>query len=538
MTVSRKVVAPVYALVLILAVALLYAFWSYLGRSVELPEIVSSDHKLQCVSYSPFDKDQTPLRPDFVIRPERMDADLKLLSKYFSCVRTYSMTGLDDLPLYAQKHGMKVLLGAWVSPNPKNTQLEIEQLIAAANKYPDVVQAVVVGNEALLRKDISGARLAELITEVKSRVKQPVTYADVWEFWLKYPQVAPVVDFITIHLLPYWEDDPTGIDSDAALKHVAAVRDEYAHRFAPKDVLIGETGWPSHGRQREAAVPSLINEAKFMRGFVQMAERNGWQYNLIEAFDQPWKRANEGAVGGYWGLFDADRNDKSVLAGAVSNLPDWQHWLKLSLAIALGVLVFFGRPNDAQAAVLMPALAALAGACSSLWLLLAKFDNRDYWEWAWTMVLLVINALAIFRAALELTARPVSQQQKTWQQKIFAQYARYANIGLLLIGFAGAVTMAQLVFDARYRQFPSYIILLPALVYLRWPVSVPRREILLLLGVIAVGIPLQLIEETFENIQALGWAAVSALLAAALWRSSRTSRSAAISAANTAGVTV
>ena len=497
-----------------------------------LPEIVSASHKLQCVSYSPFDKDQSPLQPNFTIRPERMDIDLALLSKYFSCVRTYSMTGLEDLPQYAQKHGLKVLLGAWVSPDPENTRIEIEQLIATANRYPDVVEAVIVGNEALLRKDVSGPRLAELITEVKSRVKQPVTYADVWEFWIKYPQVAPVVDFITIHLLPYWEDDPTGIDNDAALKHVAAVHYEYAHRFAPKEILIGETGWPSHGRQRETAVPSLISEARFMRGFVQMAESNGWKYNLIEAFDQPWKRANEGAVGGYWGLFDADRNDKGVLAGAVSNLPDWQHWLKLSLAIALGVLVFFGKPNDMQAAVLVPAFAVLAGACSSLWLLLAKFDNRDYWEWAWTGVLLVINALAIFRAALVLTARDA------WQQKIWMKYSRYANLGLLLIGFVGAVTMAQLVFDARYRQFPSYIILVPALVYLRWPVNVPRREILLLLVVIAVGIPLQLLEETFENIQALGWAAASALLAAALWRSSRTNRSAAINAANTAGVTV
>ncbi len=531
-TSTSKIIAPIYALALIIAAALLYAFWWYEGRSFHLPEIVSAGHKLQCVSYSPFDKDQSPLQPGFVIRPERMDADLALLSKYFSCVRTYSMTGLEDLPSYAQKHGMQVMLGAWVSPDPKNTRLEIEQLIAAANKYPDVVKAVIVGNEALLRKDISGPRLAELITEVKSRVKQPVTYADVWEFWLKYPQVAPVVDFITIHLLPYWEDQPTGIDNDAALKHVAAVREEYARRFAPKDILIGETGWPSHGRQRETAVPSLVNEAKFMRGFVEMAERNGWHYNLIEAFDQPWKRANEGAVGGYWGLFDADRHDKGVLAGDVSNLPDWRHWFATSVVIALCALLMLGQPRDVQAALVMPALAALAGACASLWLWLAKFDNRDYWEWAWTFALLAINALALWRAALELSALD------SWQQKIYARYAQYANLGLLFVGFAGAVLMTQLVFDARYREFPSYIILLPALVYLRWPVAVPQRETLLLFSVIAVGIPIQLFQEKLVNTQALGWAGVSLLLSLSLWRSSRTSLSAEIKPENTAGVTV
>ncbi|MFP3560955.1 hypothetical protein SB861_61775, partial [Paraburkholderia sp. SIMBA_049] len=88
----------------------------------------------------------------------------------------------------------------------------VDLLIATANAYPDVVSAVIVGNEALLRKEVTGPRLAELIAKVKRQVTVPVTYADVWEFWLQHPQVAPAVDFLTIHLLPYWEDDPRGID--------------------------------------------------------------------------------------------------------------------------------------------------------------------------------------------------------------------------------------------------------------------------------------------------------------------------------------
>lgn len=524
--------ALIYALVLSIAAAALYAFWWSQGRSVDLPQIVSSTHKLQCVSYSPFDKEQSPLRTGFVIKPERMDTDLALLAQYFSCVRTYSMTGLDELPFYAQKHGLKVMLGAWVSSDAKSTRLEIEQLVTAANRYPDVVQAVVVGNEALLRKDISGARLAELIAEVKSRVKQPVTYADVWEFWLKHPQIAPVVDFVTIHLLPYWEDQPTGIDNDEALSHVAAVREEYGRLFAPKDIFIGETGWPSSGRQRETAVPSRINEAKFMRGFIALAERNGWNYNLIEAFDQPWKRVNEGAVGGYWGLFDADRHDKNVLAGPVSNQPDWQQWLVVSVITALAVLLLLGRPRDAIAAASMPLLALIAGICTALWLLQAVMDNRDNWEWAWTFALLAMNLLALVYARTELSRADLRGE------KSITFLSRYARNGLLVTGFVGAVLMSQLVFDARYREFPSYIILLPALIYLRWPVAAPRRETQFLYIVIACGVPLQLFVERFTNIQALGWAAASALLATALWRSSRTSRSPAMSAANTASVTV
>lgn len=140
----------------------------------------------------------------------------------------------------------------------------------------------------------------------------------------------------------YWEDDPRGIDD--ALAHVADVRRVFGTRFAPKDILIGETGWPSEGRQRETAVPSRVNEARFIRGFVTLAESNGWHYNLIEAFDQPWKRANEGAVGGYWGLYDADRQDKGILEGPVSNLQDWPQWLLASALLMAGMLLLAGRP--------------------------------------------------------------------------------------------------------------------------------------------------------------------------------------------------
>jgi exo-beta-1,3-glucanase (GH17 family) len=527
---NPKITVAVYLLAVLLGAAALWFFWMQQGRALLLPEIVSSTHKLQCASYSPFDKEQSPLVP-FTISPQRVDADLALLARYFSCVRTYSMTGFEAVPELAQKHGLKLMLGAWVSSDPVSTRKEIEQLVAAANRYPDVVQSLVIGNEALLRKEISGPRLAELITEVKGRVQQPVTYADVWEFWLKHPQIAPVVDFITIHLLPYWEDQPTGIEN--ALEHVAEVREDFGHRFAPKDIFIGETGWPSAGRQRETAVPSRVNEARFMRGFIALAEHNGWSYNLIEAFDQPWKRQNEGAVGGYWGLFDADRHDKQVLAGPVSNLPEWRQWTIVAALIAGVGLSMAGRPRTIAGALYVPSLAVLGGVCFALWLQLAVQDNRNYWEWLWTLVLLLLNSLVLLRAML------LSAQGSGWRATLFSQLQQRASTLLVALGFVAAVLTLQLVFDARYREFPSYILLLPALTYARWPaLNAPQRELRLLAAIIGTGVPWIVWQEKITNTQALGWAAVALLLTFSLWRSSRTIRSAAISSANTANVTV
>ncbi|MDO9320821.1 MAG: beta (1-6) glucans synthase [Pseudomonas sp.] len=516
MPVSSRFALP-YLFASLLALFALGGLWYAIGQPVTLADAATPTHKLQCVSYSPFGKDQSPFDQPFVLRNEQMDNDLALLATRFKCVRTYSMTGLEAIPELARKHGLKLMLGAWVSSNPLDTEIEIKALIQAANANPDVVDALIVGNEALLRKEVTGDQLVKLIAQVKAQVKQPVTYADVWEFWLQHPQVAPAVDFLTIHLLPYWEDDPAGIDQ--ALAHVGEIRQSFGNRFAPKDILIGETGWPSEGRQRETALPSRVNEAKFIRGFVHMAEQNGWNYNLIEAFDQPWKRSSEGAVGGYWGLFDADRQDKGVLAGPVSNLPHWPLWLALSGGLLALTLALAGRPASTRAALLLPAVAALGAGCIGLWAELALITSRYLAEWLWAAALIALNLLVLAHAALSLSARTGRRAQLyTWLQ------AR-AGWWLAAAGFAGAVMMLALVFDARYRSFPSAALLLPALFYLCRPVAGPRREIALLAALIGAGIVPQLYEETLGNWQAIGWAAVSLLLLGALWRSLRLARS-------------
>ncbi|WP_339512984.1 glycoside hydrolase family 17 protein [Pseudomonas sp. RL_15y_Pfl2_60] len=502
---------PAYLLSAVLGLVLLTGLWYGLGKPVHLPDVASASHKMQCASYTPFGKDQSPFQKPLRISNERMDIDLGILAKRFDCLRTYSVTGLEALPDLARKHGLTLMIGAWVSRSPIETQIEIKGAIKAANANPDIVKAVIVGNETLLRKEVTSKQLVKLISQVKSQIKQPVTYADVWEFWLKHPEIAPAVDFLTIHLLPYWEDDPAGIDT--ALSQVAKVRNLFTEKFAPKDILIGETGWPSEGRQRETALPSRVNQAKFMRGFVTMAEENGWHYNLIEAFDQPWKRASEGAVGGYWGLYDADRNDKSVLAGSVSNLPDWPFWLGGSALLYGAILLLTWRPQSMRYSLLQPLLVAVGVGCMGLWAELSLITSRYIGEWLWAGALLVLNMVVLMHISLALS------ENKDWRRTVFSWLDSRRHWWLIASGFAGAVMMLALVTDARYRSFPSAALLLPAVVYLWRPVAGFRRETLALLLLIAAGIPLQLFEETLGNVQAIGWALVSALLGAALWRS-------------------
>lgn len=500
-----------YLLALLCVLAALAGLWYSLGRDQHLAAAPQAGTRLQCTSYSPFDHDQSPFDLPLDISRERMEADVALLAERFDCLRTYSVTGLEALPDIARQHGMRLMIGAWVSRDTKATREEIEGLVRTANAHPDVVEAVIVGNEALLRREISARRLVALIEEVKSRVAQPVTYADVWEFWLRHPQVGPAVDFVTIHLLPYWEDDPTGID--AALAQVEKVHARF-ERLYSKPIFVGETGWPSQGRQREDALPSRVNEARFIRGFIDLAEQHRWQYNLIEAFDQPWKRISEGTVGGYWGLFDAHRQDKGILAGPVSNLPDWPRWLAVSGMLLIAGLALVGRPRRPGADWQLPLLTGLGAASLGLWLQQTTLDSRHLGEWLWHGALAVLNLLVAARLLLA-----VNPAEHGWRARLGRWLEARAAWWLLAAGLAGAWLMLALVFDPRYRSFPSAALLLPALAYLLHPCRGPRTELGLLAVLLGIGLPPLLWQETLLNLQALGWAVVALSLLLALWRS-------------------
>jgi len=58
---------------------------------------------------------------------------------------------------------------------------------------------------------------------------------------------------------------------------------------------------------REDARPSPYDQARAVIDALTVAKAENIRGNIIEAFDQPWKRALEGAVGGYWGIIDRSK---------------------------------------------------------------------------------------------------------------------------------------------------------------------------------------------------------------------------------------
>jgi glucan 1,3-beta-glucosidase len=519
---------------LAVSVAVIAAIWGWLGSPQPMPQSpLAAGEKLYCLSYAPFQGSQTPLDPATMIPAAQIEADITQLAKVTNCVRVYSTDfGLDQIAGIAARHGVKVLQGLWLSSDPVKNKLQIEDAVRLANSYPGTVQAVVVGNEVLLRGEMSATELTATIRAVKARVKVPVTYADVWEFWLRNQDVAAAVDFITIHILPYWEDFPIAARDAAA--HVDSIRRRVARLFAPKEVIIGEVGWPSQGRMREGALPSPTNQARVIQDVLVLATREKFHVNVIEAFDAPWKRALEGVVGGYWGLFDdATREMKFKWGEPVSNQPRWK--LQAAGGIAFALVVFgaaFAARRDVSIRLplwLAVSANAIAGGVTIGWTIVnVPIESIGAGGWLRSLALTTIAVLApVALSAAVMRGTPIPRLSRI----IGTASERSRDPLTLLIGaivivamLLAILTALGLVFDPRYRDFPFAPLTAVAVPFLTHSLVMPRpggpRGAAELAGaaVLAASVPYIVLNESLANWQSLWLCAALALLAISLFR--------------------
>ncbi|MDP1868680.1 MAG: beta-(1-6) glucans synthase [Bradyrhizobium sp.] len=521
---------------LLLSLSAIAAVWWWLATPINLARApIDPNAKLQCVSYAPFRGDQTPLVPTLQIGPEQIAEDMAQLAKISECVRTYSIdNGLDQVPALAAKVGLKVIQGIWLGSNRLKNLAQIQTAVRLTREYPGIITSVVVGNEVLLRGEMTAADLAANIRLVKAQVTIPVTYADVWEFWLRHREVYDAVDFVTIHILPYWEDHP--IRARHAAAHVESIYKRMAVAFPAKEILIGETGWPSAGRMREGALPSRANQAKVVSEILALAKRENFRVNLIEAYDQPWKRQLEGTVGGYWGLIDAaQRAVKYPANAAISNYPLWK--LQMAAGMGLSILVFGAALLTLRRRPWTPRLAAWVAVSISATaagiLLGVAFDKMFYesygiggWlKWGGLLAAGIASPMLCANALMSGRALP------TFVQLLGPRDQRARSVLTFLLGAAllvttliGAETALGFIFDPRYKDFPFAALTMAVLPF--WTLMAlnrPQEGIRpiaesVFAGVFAAAALYTGINEGKDNWQSLWTCAVFVLLAVTLWR--------------------
>src|SRR5690606_6642536 len=127
----------------------------------------------------------------------------------------------------------------------------IENAVELARQNRNV-RGLIVGNETLLREEKTADEMIQLIRSVRKKTKVPVSTGEVWHVWLRHPKLVTEVDYIAVHLLPYWE----GVPADKAVDYALQRYEELRKAYPGKRIVIAEFGWPSQGYNNKWAEPS------------------------------------------------------------------------------------------------------------------------------------------------------------------------------------------------------------------------------------------------------------------------------------------
>lgn len=295
----------------------------------------------RAICYSGFRKGQNPggLYPSY----EEIKEDLLLLQGHWRYLRLFDCdqhaeTVLDVIR--KEKLEFKVLQGAYtvaemnnfncpwnggvyseeqLELNRANNYLRIESLIKLANKNPDIIFSVSVGNEACVEWTdhyVPEKKILEYVKRARKSIKQPVTYCDNYVPWLfRLGTVAEEVDYISIHTYPVWEYKHISEAIDYTKENYYSV----ANRYPDKPIVITEAGWATNSNGR-GIDPVNVNERYqkiYYEKLMEWVEKEGILAFFFEAFDEMWKGSPEPLEPEkHWGLFNIDRTPKLAVSNS------------------------------------------------------------------------------------------------------------------------------------------------------------------------------------------------------------------------------
>jgi exo-beta-1,3-glucanase (GH17 family) len=239
---------------------------------------------------------------------EQVERRVHILKPHVEAIRSFScIEGNEHVPVAAKKHGLKTLVGAWLSDDKDDNEKEIEGLIALAKAGH--VDVAAVGNEVLYRDDMSLDELLVYIKRVKkalSGLDIPVGYVDAYYEFSRHPELVEHTDVVLVNLYPYWEGCPI----EFALGHMQAMYGEVVDAAQGKPIIITETGWPSEGGNLKGAFAGEEAAMKYFIDAINWTKENDIPIFYFSSFDESWKTGDEGDVGAYWGLWDKHENLK------------------------------------------------------------------------------------------------------------------------------------------------------------------------------------------------------------------------------------
>ncbi|MGB5439156.1 MAG: glycosyl hydrolase family 17 [Gammaproteobacteria bacterium] len=262
---------------------------------------------------------------------ENILEDLQMISKRWNLIRLYgSDKQSENILQVIRDHELpiRVMQGAWISGHqtPQQNDDQIKRVIELANNFPEIIVAVNVGNEIFV--DWSWHKVDDMdkvigyIREVRSKIKQPVTVNDDYNFWNKDPskKIAGEVDFIGLHAYAFWNNKTL----DVAMDWTESIYRDIQARHPDHVVAYCESGWPTSRIFDDSYEGKLIGRAGEDEQKIFFDQYDAWVNEnrvislYFEAFDENWKGGFDGdnpmdKAEKHWGVYKADRTPKKVL---------------------------------------------------------------------------------------------------------------------------------------------------------------------------------------------------------------------------------
>ncbi|MFQ3288785.1 MAG: glucan 1,3-beta-glucosidase [Alteromonadaceae bacterium] len=263
------------------------------------------DEKIHGISFSPYVEGQGPgTQIDEAQIRDRLDH----IKSNINWIRSFSCTeGNELIPKIAKENGLKTMVGVWLNDDLENNELELANAIKVGQAGH--VDILAVGNEVLLRGDLTEDQLIDYINRAKEALPQlQVGYVDAYYEFEDHPRVADVCDVILANCYPFWE----GCSADYSLLYMKDMYRRAVKAAKGKKVIITETGWPNLGTAERGAEPSYDNAIKYFINTYLWAEEDKLDIFYFSSFDETWKIEEEGDVGAYWGLWNKDGQLKYI----------------------------------------------------------------------------------------------------------------------------------------------------------------------------------------------------------------------------------
>lgn len=247
-----------------------------------------------CITYSPYDDDGSCLDEASV------SSDVaRIAAKGFTSIRLYSTdcSGLDFVGAAAKSHGMKLVLGIYISDRGiTEAETQVTDIITWTDGDWRSVEMVVIGNEAVFNDYCTAAALVGFIISAKTEFARagysgPITTTEPIKVLTEHAAIlCPVIDVVAANIHPFFHSDVT---ADTAGDFVATELRKLQNICPGLPSYNLETGWPSAGSPNGHAVPGDQEQ----RTAIAKIQKAAGSKSVFSSFvDDMWKEEGEFGV--------------------------------------------------------------------------------------------------------------------------------------------------------------------------------------------------------------------------------------------------